>query len=1022
MPSPGRIILFVDYLEAWRGFDAFSADAADLNRETGHAIRILATCRASYRDRLPTSGIHIQDIGGKGAGEVAYAQAVTTHILSTLGVSIAPVAEACRNSPALAAFLAWLHARAPRHFQAEVLALAEEQDFARWAIARLRRAGTSDLAPVAALLAASPLPAVRFDAIASSHGGSPNDLRKILPEDGWLEWQDASADMGTYPEWTTFHDVFADVILAQQLSAAPTRADSIDRLLEVAAEQGVLAQTLVSLERLRGHACLDDVDWKSRLLELERRRPGTLATHAEPVLRNALPDGASKIALLVGLPTFREAVAAARSCDLSLALAYKDAVQTGAATHRGSIEVVLPMLDEAVARSGASRRVLRIAFEALPDRYRDPARLAALHGPPTPQTHFLLRALLEDACERAASEPDLASAVVESLKARVMAWLDALGHTWHASFVVVAWLNAISAVKGPDRQTRFEEVVPHVTAWLRRNDHAMRPEAQFVLKAWLDAIAELKDREAGGRLSKAQSYAEAWLSDPDHATRPEAQFVLTAWLDAISVLKVPDAKARIAALEPYAMAWLDNAENARRPEAGFILTAWLAAVTVVREPVAETWIAAAEGHVTAWLGASENAEGMEAQFVLTAWLKAVSALAKPSGEALIARAQEHTTTWLSHGDNGRRTEAQHVLAAWLNAVAAVKGPQAEARMNAVEPHVMAWLCAAGAALRSTAHFILAAWLDALSKLRIPRSEARIAKVEPHVWAWLGHADNATLPDAGFLYRAWLDCAEAFHAGDDGPTLPATFHEGFKAWLARHGDSEDISFLLEAWLAANQSFAVVQDTCFLAIRKFWDRPDTSYTLKYVVRIRSLPDHVVLAAADWCNRFVGHEDVLIRFSQLLYAGHGKVIGEARTTAVASRILIAQDIFAATANEYTRAHARALLVELVLLAGTFPLAEKLARVYFARWLRQPLGFVPDRDNAVKSKIDQRPELIELLLSLLQHRELNVANGEEDRQHVERFCDWVATWERRQHVPALAGELTDRFGHPDVWSRMMA
>jgi DNA polymerase III delta prime subunit len=82
--GPARVLLFADYLETWPGFEAFASDVAVLNEESGHQIRVIATCRASYRERLP-SFIKPLTVGGEAPLEVAYSRAVTHHILGKLG-------------------------------------------------------------------------------------------------------------------------------------------------------------------------------------------------------------------------------------------------------------------------------------------------------------------------------------------------------------------------------------------------------------------------------------------------------------------------------------------------------------------------------------------------------------------------------------------------------------------------------------------------------------------------------------------------------------------------------------------------------------------------------------------------------------------------------------------------------------------------------------------------------------------------------------------------------------------------
>jgi len=122
-----------------------------------------------------------------------------------------------------------------------------------------------------------------------------------------------------------------------------------------------------------------------------------------------------------------------------------------------------------------------------------------------------------------------------------------------------------------------------------------------------------------------------------------------------------------------------------------------------------------------------------------------------------------------------------------------------------------------------------------------------------------------------------------------------------------------------------------------------------------------------------------------------------------------------------------ARATLGFLFNLGNYFTRAEKLARIYFVRWLRDGRVFLPtisDRDSGKSSPLfDQKRGLVDALLTLLAHEEFVPAMNADDQAALLRFCDWVGQWQEsnRQQLTDIVAELTDRFGLPHLWQRML-
>src|SRR6185369_16018758 len=109
-----------------------------------------------------------------------------------------------------AAFLLFLKQEKPLTFGAELTALRHERDFETWVLRRLQNAGLRNVFAAAAVLAACEFPVTRFDELARAHGGSPDDSRRVLVGDKWIERREP-LELGGEPIWAVFHDVFADV-------------------------------------------------------------------------------------------------------------------------------------------------------------------------------------------------------------------------------------------------------------------------------------------------------------------------------------------------------------------------------------------------------------------------------------------------------------------------------------------------------------------------------------------------------------------------------------------------------------------------------------------------------------------------------------------------------------------------------------------------------------------------------------------------------------------------------------------
>lgn len=406
-PRQCRLVLFVDYLENFLALEGFIADIIELNQTSGHQIRVIATCRESFRSRVPQSA-KLRSIGLESGSEAAFTEAATKHILASLNAGDTDVfAEKCRFNLALAAFLLFLNQDRSGDFALELSELREEEDFGKWIIKRLQKAGITDVFPVAAVLAGCNIPVTVFDDFARSHGASADELRRVLVCDKWIERRAPLLSSTEPPVWALFHDVFADVLLSYALETAPDRSDAIDRLFDRAVKHGLFPQTLISLGRIRQTASLGSFDWTSSLLELERRVPGTMAANAQVLLANALLPPETVIEVIAAFKNLRDAIKVTPQCDVGLG---RLAVSFAGASPLNTVrfdEYVLPLIDEALSRERIVPALLRMAFKVRPERYS----VTLQHWVKEHIRHFhassVLGAWLEHICDVAKRDPQL---------------------------------------------------------------------------------------------------------------------------------------------------------------------------------------------------------------------------------------------------------------------------------------------------------------------------------------------------------------------------------------------------------------------------------------------------------------------------------------------------------------------------------------------------------------------------------------------------------------------------------------
>jgi hypothetical protein len=166
-----------------------------------------------------------------------------------------------------------------------------------------------------------------------------------------------------------------------------------------------------------------------------------------------------------------------------------------------------------------------------------------------------------------------------------------------------------------------------------------------------------------------------------------------------------------------------------------------------------------------------------------------------------------------------------------------------------------------------------------------------------------------------------------------------------------------------------------------------------------------------------------DAINRLAPLL-AFHRDVVDAQLLIRVVARVLYHQSVDGILDGANRVVGARSILWALFEIGNGYPLAEKLARIYFVRWLRDGRVFRAEgaATRLTVLALDQNVSLIEPLLTLMTTREFSPATNSADEKAIQMFCEWVGSWRRTgPEIGKLVEELIDRFGLPDLWRRML-
>jgi hypothetical protein len=461
--GPALILLVIDYAEAVRGLAGIADAVAQVSATTEHELRLVLTCRASslnqVSDDLAVLDPKVLELGSSRAGEDAYSHWVTLSILKLASFPNRDQLErVCHGVPALAAFALFLFRHHPQQFDAQFGALHSLDDFEKWANHRIailisnlgdRRANERMLARIALAL---PIPRDMLNARLGSHA----DLLEVLIVDRWIEV--------SHDQYQAAHDVFADALAARWLfEVSHATTEHAIELLDDAAQQEELLQTIIALERLASHRKFNEINGWELISYLLQRYPEQVKRSCGGWFTGSLLSVEDKVELLANSELMRETI---RNPVFDISLSHLSA-QAG----RRKLDCRMPggailseLLDPVCNRLTSSNITLRWAYAFDPDRFRERAFAWLAAHAQTGSTDFLLVQMLKSGESH------------EKLRSQVEAWLEKRSRESRASFLYRAWLK-----HGGGGEIIEEALV----AWVEL--HAEAPEASYIYGEWLDA-------------------------------------------------------------------------------------------------------------------------------------------------------------------------------------------------------------------------------------------------------------------------------------------------------------------------------------------------------------------------------------------------------------------------------------------------------------------------------------------------------------------------------------------------------
>ncbi|WP_205747869.1 hypothetical protein, partial [Devosia sp. FKR38] len=523
-----KLLLFIDYAEAFEELDRLPEAAARLASDGRHRLAILASTRSSSLQKVTDqlTDLHPEATNpSERTIQDGYADWVVRKIVAHFGIPQADeIARTCKGLPVMAAFAGFLFQKDRAQFDLQFGNLAAVKDFSGWASVRIKAIEDRfPSEPVQGLLAdlavRLPMPKAEVDAFRAS-----SDLRRdvfdILKADRWIE---AEGDA-----YSAAHDVLADATLARHLSAMPgIEQDRVQDIGRTALNDDRLDRFMAALDRLGDHPVFQKLSGKALIEALMACDDEKTLAALPSLIKSRLLPPSELIALLASSDVLRTRLSEAPEAHVTLARAAEWAATKGRTViDRATAELALNVpLGSAVAFQHASNMVLRCAHAFDPERFHNDVIEQLFAARVALDSHYLIVSLL-----KWGTQPD-------EVLPHLGPWLAGNGTALKASFVYQAWLDA----KG-----EAEAVREKLLLWV--DEHGAAPEASHVYKAWLDAKGEAE---------AVREKLVLWVDE--HGAAPEASHVYKAWLDA---------KGEVEAVRERLLLWVD--EHGTTPEAKFV--------------------------------------------------------------------------------------------------------------------------------------------------------------------------------------------------------------------------------------------------------------------------------------------------------------------------------------------------------------------------------------------------------------------------------------------------------------------
>ncbi|WP_210245982.1 hypothetical protein, partial [Pleomorphomonas diazotrophica] len=428
-----RLLLFIDYAEAFEELDQLSEAVARLASDGRHRLAILASTRSSslqkVTDRLTDLQPEATDLS-QHTTQDGYADWVVRKITGHFRIPQSDeIARTCKGLPVMAAFAGFLYQKDRAQFDLQFRNLAAIKDFSGWASVRLR--ALEDRFPsqpvqnlLADLVVRLPMPKTEVDAF-RANSGLRRDVFDVLKADRWIEAEGEA--------YSAAHDVLADAILARHLSAMPGgEQDRVQDLGLAALKEDRLDRFIAALDRLGDHPLFQKLSGKALIEALIACDDKKTLAALPPLIKSRLLHPSELITLLASSDVLRTRLADAPETHLTIARAGEWAATKGrTVVDRVTAERALNVpLGVAVAFRHPSNMVLRCAHAFDPTRFHDDVIKRLLAAPVALDSHYLIVSLL-----KWGTQPD-------EVLAHLRPWLAGNETTLKASFVYQAWLNA----------------------------------------------------------------------------------------------------------------------------------------------------------------------------------------------------------------------------------------------------------------------------------------------------------------------------------------------------------------------------------------------------------------------------------------------------------------------------------------------------------------------------------------------------------------------------------------------------